>query len=59
MLPEGRGRLWYWFNGRTDSPWYSAVRLLARDGMDETEGWPPLIARCARDLDDWIKARTL
>ncbi|MHB1205285.1 MAG: tetratricopeptide repeat protein [Rhodospirillaceae bacterium] len=51
MPPEGRGRLWYWFRDRTDSPWYSSVRLLAQDGA----GWPSAIARLAVDLGTWVK----
>lgn len=27
MLPFARGRLWYWHEGRDDSPWYPSVRL--------------------------------
>lgn len=27
IAPKGNGRLWYWFSGRSDSPWYPAVRL--------------------------------
>lgn len=27
MLPFAHGRLWYWHEGRDDSPWYPSVRL--------------------------------
>jgi len=27
MAPQGGGRLWYWFAGRTDSPWYPSMRI--------------------------------
>ena len=27
FLPHGNGRMWYWFENREDSPWYSSVRL--------------------------------
>jgi hypothetical protein len=53
MAPEGRGRMWYWFRDRSDSPWYSSVRLLPQDG-----GWQQVIARCAVELGDWVKSRS-
>ncbi len=60
MLPEGRGRLWYWFHDRSDSPWYSSVRLVERDGggTKDSGGWQPLIARCAGELQNWMRDRT-
>jgi hypothetical protein len=27
IAPKGNGRLWYWFSGRSDSPWYPSVRI--------------------------------
>jgi tetratricopeptide (TPR) repeat protein len=27
LVPSGRGRLWHWFSGRNDSPWYPHLRL--------------------------------
>jgi len=27
MAPQGGGRLWYWFPGRADSPWYPSMRI--------------------------------
>jgi tetratricopeptide (TPR) repeat protein len=29
VIPRGRGRIWYWFGDRPDSPWYPSVRLHA------------------------------
>ncbi|MBX7199587.1 MAG: tetratricopeptide repeat protein [Rhodospirillaceae bacterium] len=56
MAAEGRGRMWYWFRDRSDSPWYASVRLI--EGAPGDDGWPPRIARCARDLQDWTRTRT-
>lgn len=61
MPAEGRGRLWYWFRDRRDSPWYSSVRLIERAaaGMGaDRDGWRPQIERCAGHLQDWIRVRT-
>ena len=30
MIPSDRGRLWYWFLDRTDSPWYARLRLFRK-----------------------------
>lgn len=38
ILPGGLGRLWYWFTGRTDSPWYPHVRLF-RQPVGHNENW--------------------
>jgi hypothetical protein len=27
LIPAGRGRMWFWFKDRADSPWYPRVRL--------------------------------
>jgi len=27
IAPKGNGRLWYWFSGRSDSPWYPTMRI--------------------------------
>ncbi len=61
MPAQGRGRMWYWFHGRTDCPWYSSVRMIERPSAameTDTDGWRPQVERCARDLQDWIKTRT-
>ena len=61
MPAEGRGRLWYWFRDRADSPWYSSVRLIERTvaGMGaDRDGWSQQIERCARDLQEWMAVRT-
>lgn len=50
LAPKGRGRHWYWFRNRDDSPWYPSLRLIQQ--TDEG-GWEGAIARCAEDLGAW------
>lgn len=28
IVPNNKGRIWYWFKDRTDSPWYKTMRIL-------------------------------
>jgi tetratricopeptide (TPR) repeat protein len=38
LVPPGRGRMWFWFKDRDDSPWYPRVRLYRqRRGQPWTE----------------------
>ena len=30
LLPQGNGRLWYWFTGRSDSPWYPSMHIFTQ-----------------------------
>lgn len=51
LAPEGRGRHWYWFQNRDDSPWYPSLRFIRQPGDG---GWEGAIARCAEDLGAWV-----
>ena len=46
--------LWYWFRGRTDSPWYASLKILRKAaGTEENDHkglWQSGLARIARDL---------
>jgi hypothetical protein len=57
LLPLGKGTLGYWFQRRTDSPWYPSVRLI-RQQKRETDRpwWTPLVAEAAQMLADQGKA---
>jgi tetratricopeptide (TPR) repeat protein len=46
LLPFGHFQPWYWFSGRTDSPWYPNVRLYRPTGFDD---WRNLIGRVAAE----------
>lgn len=30
LAPVAKGRIWYWFSNRTDSPWYPSMRVLSQ-----------------------------
>jgi tetratricopeptide (TPR) repeat protein len=30
LVPRANGKLWYWFCGRTDSPWYPSMRIFTQ-----------------------------
>jgi hypothetical protein len=38
---------WRWLSGRTDSPWYPALRIFRQKRLDE---WAPVVSRVARAL---------
>jgi tetratricopeptide (TPR) repeat protein len=54
LAPRARGRLWYWFSGRKDSPWYPSMRIYSQPGLGDWEG---LFSEVARDLADWSAQR--
>jgi ADP-heptose:LPS heptosyltransferase len=47
LVPHGHARIWYWFNGRDDSPWYPRVRV-HRQRKGQT--WAELIVSIASDF---------
>lgn len=51
LAPTGNGRLWYWFSGRADSPWYPSMRIFeqARPGQ-----WQPVLDAVARALAEQV-----
>jgi len=52
LLREGRGRIWYWFRDRFDSPWYPSARLMRQ----KTSGdWQPVIDGCASELKTLVE----
>jgi hypothetical protein len=47
LLPRNRGRMWYWFFGHSDSPWYPSMRIFTQ----HTEGdWAALVSEVASEL---------
>ena len=47
LAPQGNGRLWYWFSGRTDSPWYPSMRVFTQ----QTQGnWSQVLAAVEKEL---------
>lgn len=52
LCPAGAGRLWYWFNGRSDTPWYPSVRLLRQINAGI---WDEPIRQAAASLDEFCR----
>jgi len=50
LLPAGQGRIWYWFDGRDDSPWYPSLRLFRQRQPGD---WRPVVDRLATALAWW------
>jgi hypothetical protein len=53
MVPAARGRIWYWFLNRTDSPWYAGLRLFRQTRAGE---WAQTIDDLAARLRAWTPA---
>lgn len=47
LIPEGHGGFWYWFRGRTDSPWYPSMHLCRQA---EQGHWASTIV----DVQKWL-----
>lgn len=54
LLPFGHFQPWYWFAGRSDSPWYPSVRLYRQTTFGD---WDAVIGRVAADLTAWRAGR--
>lgn len=51
MAPRGGGRLWYWFAGRIDSPWYPSMRIFEQQVRGS---WQETLDAVARELAAFI-----
>ena len=47
LISNGAGRLWYWFDGQEDSPWYPSMRLFQQESPGD---WSAVIARVGAEL---------
>lgn len=47
IVSAGPARLWYWFEGRTDSPWYPSIRLFRQA---EYSRWAPVMTEVSAAL---------
>jgi ADP-heptose:LPS heptosyltransferase len=43
---------WRWLHGRTDSPWYPALRLFSQPSPGD---WPSVVAAVGRALDGFVR----
>jgi tetratricopeptide (TPR) repeat protein len=51
LVPMARGKFWYWFAGRDDSPWYSSMRIYSQ----QTPGsWREVLDTVARELAAFV-----
>ena len=48
LVPSGRGRMWYWFRGREDSPFYPRVRLKRQRPKQHWAELPAVSRRSSR-----------
>jgi len=53
MVPRGRGRFWYWFKDRPDSPWYPQVRVRP---IAQGQSWADLVSAIADEVGQWRAA---
>ncbi|HKA44814.1 MAG TPA: tetratricopeptide repeat protein [Burkholderiales bacterium] len=51
LSPRAKGKIWYWFSGRRDSPWYRSMRIFEQQGPAE---WRPVLDAVARELASLI-----
>ena len=54
LAPGAQGRIWYWFSGRRDSPWYPSMRILTRRAP---ETWRAVLDEIARELSALVQDR--
>jgi tetratricopeptide (TPR) repeat protein/ADP-heptose:LPS heptosyltransferase len=51
LAPVARGRIWYWFAGRRDSPWYPSMRIFEQEHPGD---WRPVLDAVARELASFV-----
>lgn len=57
LLPHGKGTMWYWFQHRTDSPWYPAVRIVRAQDIRMDHPWEiEPVGQVAGELAQWAIA---
>ena len=54
LAPVSQGKIWYWFSGRHDSPWYPAMRIFNQAAAGS---WREVLDAVARELAALIKSR--
>jgi tetratricopeptide (TPR) repeat protein len=47
LAPASQGKIWYWFSGRSDNPWYPSMRIFTQQAPGH---WGPLLDAIAKDL---------
>src|SRR4029077_4292433 len=55
LAPRAKGKIWYWFSGRRESPGYPSMPIFEqRDPGD----WRPVLDTVARELATFVKSGT-
>jgi tetratricopeptide (TPR) repeat protein len=52
LAPLGQGKIWYWFSGRSGSPWYPAMRIFPQVAPGS---WREVLDAAARELAALVK----
>jgi hypothetical protein len=52
LVPRWRGAIWYWFSGRSDSPWYPAMRIFTQRTPCD---WGGIFDAVAKELAALVK----
>lgn len=47
LAPNAKGRIWYWFSGRSDSPWYPSMRVFTQTSPGS---WREVLTRVEKEL---------
>lgn len=56
LVPKrGMGWLWYWFDNRSDNPWYPTLRV---HRQDDTGSWTRAITRATTELRKYLDENT-
>lgn len=54
LAPLAKGRIWYWFSGRGDSPWYPSMRIFTQPSPDN---WRAVLDQVAEELTGFANDR--
>jgi tetratricopeptide (TPR) repeat protein len=52
LAPVSQGKIWYWFSGRKDSPWYPTMRIFNQTAPGS---WREVLGEVARELAAFVK----
>lgn len=54
LAPAAKGRIWYWFHGRRDSPWYPSMRIFTQPTPGD---WSGVLDTVANKLVAFVRNR--
>jgi hypothetical protein len=53
LLPHAQGRLWYWFQERSDSLWYPGARIVRQQ---PGQSWENLVASIVPEISEFARS---